>query len=258
MAEGSHPFPYRTRKLSPPAPMVLGRRLPGRVGRRRISPGEGRPPGRPSSRIASHRCSSGHKYPDPHATDQPPGRGPRPRRPEGWATRCGPVAHAPQGRRGQGIGRGASRPVRTEGRSSADRPTGRPTALGTGCGQPGAGRPSRRWPGPGSLVGIRRREAPGRGRPWRGWAGPGSLVGIRRREAPERGGPSRRWPGPGSLVGIRRREAPGRGGPSRRWPGARSLVGIRRREASGRGRPAWRPRWGVPKPRPEGSGPAGA
>ena len=37
MAVGSHPFPFRTRKLSPPAPMVLGRRLPGRVGRRRIS-----------------------------------------------------------------------------------------------------------------------------------------------------------------------------------------------------------------------------
>src|SRR5215510_9278777 len=42
MAEGSHPFPFRTRKLSPPAPMVLGRRLPGRVGRRRISLEEGR------------------------------------------------------------------------------------------------------------------------------------------------------------------------------------------------------------------------
>ena len=37
MAVGSHPFPFRTRKLSPPAPMVLGWRRPGRVGRRRIS-----------------------------------------------------------------------------------------------------------------------------------------------------------------------------------------------------------------------------
>lgn len=37
MAEGSHPFPFRTRKLSLPAPMVLGERSPGRVGRRRIS-----------------------------------------------------------------------------------------------------------------------------------------------------------------------------------------------------------------------------
>ena len=38
IAAGSHPFPFRTRKLSPPAPMVLGWRRPGRVGRRRISP----------------------------------------------------------------------------------------------------------------------------------------------------------------------------------------------------------------------------
>ena len=37
IAEGSHPFPSRTRKLSPPAPMVLGTGVPGRVGRCRIS-----------------------------------------------------------------------------------------------------------------------------------------------------------------------------------------------------------------------------
>src|SRR4051812_4526010 len=37
MAAVSHPFPSRTRQLSPPAPMVLGGRPPGRVGRRRIS-----------------------------------------------------------------------------------------------------------------------------------------------------------------------------------------------------------------------------
>ena len=36
MAAGKHPFPFRTRKLSPPAPMVLGGRPPGRVGRRRV------------------------------------------------------------------------------------------------------------------------------------------------------------------------------------------------------------------------------
>ena len=35
MAAGKHPFPFRTRQLSPPAPMVLGGRPPGRVGRRR-------------------------------------------------------------------------------------------------------------------------------------------------------------------------------------------------------------------------------
>ena len=34
MAEGNHAFPYRTRPLSPPAPMVLGPQGPGRVGRR--------------------------------------------------------------------------------------------------------------------------------------------------------------------------------------------------------------------------------
>ena len=36
MAKGSHLFPYRTQKLSPSAPMVLGWTRPGRVGRRRI------------------------------------------------------------------------------------------------------------------------------------------------------------------------------------------------------------------------------
>src|SRR5256885_2815487 len=45
IAAESHPFPFRTRKLSPPAPMVLGGRPPGRVGRRRIIPREGAPKG---------------------------------------------------------------------------------------------------------------------------------------------------------------------------------------------------------------------
>lgn len=36
LAAESHPFPFRTRKLSLPAPMVLGGHPPGRVGRRRI------------------------------------------------------------------------------------------------------------------------------------------------------------------------------------------------------------------------------
>ena len=35
IAEGPHPFPFRTRKLSPPAPMVLQPRCCGRVGRGR-------------------------------------------------------------------------------------------------------------------------------------------------------------------------------------------------------------------------------
>ena len=37
IAKGIHLFPYRTQKLSPSAPMVLGGRPPGRVGRCRIS-----------------------------------------------------------------------------------------------------------------------------------------------------------------------------------------------------------------------------
>src|SRR3954453_21337018 len=45
IAAESHPFPFRTRKLSPPAPMVLGGRPPGRVGRRRIFLREGAPRG---------------------------------------------------------------------------------------------------------------------------------------------------------------------------------------------------------------------
>ena len=36
MAEGKHPFPSRTRQLSPPAPMVLAGQLVGRVGRRLV------------------------------------------------------------------------------------------------------------------------------------------------------------------------------------------------------------------------------
>src|SRR5262245_12248377 len=37
IARGKHLFPFRTEKLSPSAPMVLGGQPPGRVGRRRIS-----------------------------------------------------------------------------------------------------------------------------------------------------------------------------------------------------------------------------
>ena len=36
MAKGFHLFPYRTQKLSPSAPKVLGWKRPGRIGRRRI------------------------------------------------------------------------------------------------------------------------------------------------------------------------------------------------------------------------------
>src|SRR5688572_30264074 len=38
IARGPHLFPFRTEQLSPSAPMVLGPRGPGRVGRRRFFP----------------------------------------------------------------------------------------------------------------------------------------------------------------------------------------------------------------------------
>src|SRR3954454_4462325 len=49
IARGRHLFPFRTEQLSPSAPMVLGLRGPGRVGRRRITSASGpsREPGRP-------------------------------------------------------------------------------------------------------------------------------------------------------------------------------------------------------------------
>src|SRR6187399_2207886 len=47
MARGKHLFPFRTEQLSPSAPMVLGPQGPGRVGRRRLFVGTGRPSGRP-------------------------------------------------------------------------------------------------------------------------------------------------------------------------------------------------------------------
>src|SRR3954452_8446971 len=39
IATGKHLFPFRTEKLSPLAPMVLGEQSPGRVGRRPLSSG---------------------------------------------------------------------------------------------------------------------------------------------------------------------------------------------------------------------------
>src|SRR4051795_11004606 len=47
MARGKHLFPFRTEQLSPSAPMVLGPQGPGRVGRRRLYIGTGRPLGGP-------------------------------------------------------------------------------------------------------------------------------------------------------------------------------------------------------------------
>jgi hypothetical protein len=55
LARGKHLFPFRTEKLSPSAPMVLGPKGPGRVGRRRFLDATSRPwAARP--RLAVLRC----------------------------------------------------------------------------------------------------------------------------------------------------------------------------------------------------------
>ena len=51
IARGKHLFPFRTEQLSPSAPMVLGLKGPGRVGRRRfVYPIAVRPAGAGGSR----------------------------------------------------------------------------------------------------------------------------------------------------------------------------------------------------------------
>src|SRR5215207_6716141 len=57
IARGLHLFPFRTEQLSPSAPMVLGPRGPGRVGRRRSSLG---PPLEAALRFAGPTGSAGH------------------------------------------------------------------------------------------------------------------------------------------------------------------------------------------------------
>ena len=69
MAAGTHPFPFRTRQLSPPAPMVLGLRNPGRVGRRRINLKQlAGPSGPASSRYSALRFPPPSRGVRPHVT----------------------------------------------------------------------------------------------------------------------------------------------------------------------------------------------
>ena len=101
MAVGKHPFPYRTRQLSPPAPMVLGGEPPGRVGRRRDSLAEAPLSGGASARlrpwnqrtvsysgssgrrssVKDGRSDAGHSKKRPQRADDAR-RGSRDRRPE--------------------------------------------------------------------------------------------------------------------------------------------------------------------------------
>ena len=71
MAEGKHPVPYRTRKLSLPAPMVLHAGACGRVGDRRTTHhprrGPGTPPRAPTP-CGGTTIQQPHQHQTPHQT----------------------------------------------------------------------------------------------------------------------------------------------------------------------------------------------
>jgi hypothetical protein len=180
MAEGKHPVPFRTRKLSPPAPMVLPGKLGGRVGRRRdtnqkrrlraallVSPGPygtrccgcaacgaaGAGCARERAKRAGATRRSSHRG----ATAQSTGRAPDGRGPSlGWRRQAPPI-HARRFRRSPG------RPWSELARSGAGQHRSRSDQAR--CGRPGrvGKRPlGRRWRQ------ARRSRWSGR-RPWDRW-----------------------------------------------------------------------------------------
>ena len=112
MAAGSHPFPFRTRQLSPPAPMVLGGRPPGRVGRRRDSSkkrgahASGRPLRVRSQHAGAGECSCRkclRADPRPVASEASRRTDDRERRPKPAAQRPRPEGEAHGGRREEAV-----------------------------------------------------------------------------------------------------------------------------------------------------------
>src|SRR5205807_10395045 len=69
MAKGKRPVPFRTRKLSPSAPMVLPWRRGGRVGRRRTFFGVG--PFRFRDGLRHFRSRKGASMAERHGRDRP-------------------------------------------------------------------------------------------------------------------------------------------------------------------------------------------
>src|SRR5437588_8491728 len=73
LARGKHLFPFRTEQLSPSAPMVLGPRGPGRVGRRRFffsgSPGAARSLARGPTRALPEQLPAAKSHEAPGAGD---------------------------------------------------------------------------------------------------------------------------------------------------------------------------------------------
>src|SRR5687768_3578730 len=121
MAAGPHPFPSRTRQLSPPAPMVLGGRPPGRVGRRRNKSLEG-----PAERRALRRfrpigsLAVPPSQPPRRGSGKPPARGGKPA-PRGAKPPAG-KGGKPPARDAKPGARSTGRPERRDERSARGRP----------------------------------------------------------------------------------------------------------------------------------------
>ena len=109
MAAGSHPFPFRTRKLSPPAPMVLGTRVPW----------ESRSPPISHSRSPADPAGLLVVFGPPTATVADPMPPPPRRRPP--AARRGASGRPTSQPKGQAKGQPRARPP---GRGQAGRPEG--------------------------------------------------------------------------------------------------------------------------------------
>ena len=266
MAAESHPFPSRTRPLSPPAPMVLGGRPPGRVGRRRISRKK-RPRFAGGALVVRSRgsCPLGRRlWPRSGSVRT----GPRSEPARGWwrspASAEGPssasVAPAPHGGGGAAeaaTGRQARRTPLVDGRAATPPPIGRrPAGRPRDHRRPGRATSDRSGSTVGAAASVGGAGQPplqtGRGRPAR-------LVRRGGRPAvPARSG--RSATGPGGRADrrrlVRRAGGPSAGGPvGRPWPAAETsprppgLTGVDRR-AGPHGPAAGAPRARRRGPRP--------
>src|SRR5437764_747271 len=107
MARGKHLFPFRTEKLSPSAPMVLGPQGPGRVGRRRFvflqAPREAAPLN--GAQRTDRRAEAGRatRASSPRSAGRTGLLSTARRRPPLWAGRCPRAAVSPGGRDSSGV-----------------------------------------------------------------------------------------------------------------------------------------------------------
>ena len=135
IAAGKHLFPFRTEKLSPPAPMVLGGQPPGRVGRRRIIFARGRD-AMSASRFVPGRLTAGAQLLAP-VRDRARAAGGRARRPADASRTC---AASPSSReRVDGVER-LGRRARPERRRAPSACSRRTSASASPCGEPQSAR----------------------------------------------------------------------------------------------------------------------